>query len=145
MKLMQRKQTRRTAFTLIELLIVVAIIAILVSLTAAVAFRALSRAAEANARSEISQLTTAVGNFKTKYGVYPPSRLRLAFTPADYPTTTAFDQQIGADSQLFIQHCFPRCMDNWRVNGIYWGPGVVKGSVVDLEGEQVLVFCLGGL
>jgi prepilin-type N-terminal cleavage/methylation domain-containing protein len=147
MKLVQRKQTRRAAFTLIELLVVIAIIAILVSLTAAAVVRALNNGNMLVARSDISQLSNAVGAFKQRFGVYPPSRLRLAMTPQDYPTGTAYDAQLSGDSIQFIQRCFPRFYDNWTKNNNanYWGPSIPSGKYLDLEGEQCLVFCLGGV
>src|SRR2546423_1534370 len=85
MKLKQRKPARRAAFTLIELLIVIAIIAILVSLLSSAVIFALRKGNEVTARSDISQLTTAVGTFKQKLGILPPSRLRLCVKPSQYP------------------------------------------------------------
>jgi len=147
MKLAQHKQTTRAAFTLIELLVVIAIIAILVGLTAAAVFRAFVKGTEVTARHEITQLSTALGSFKQKFGVYPPSRLRLGTSPAVYPTGTPYDAQLSADSIQFIRHCFPRFYDTW-VTGApanYWSWPVPGTGYVDLEGDQVLVFCLGGL
>jgi prepilin-type N-terminal cleavage/methylation domain-containing protein len=149
MKIAQRNQTARAAFTLIELLVVIAIIAILVGLLSAAVIRAFNKGAEVTARNDITQLSNAVGAFKQKFGVYPPSRLRLGLTPASYNFGTAYDQQLSTDSIQFIQHCFPRFADSWTAagtgNASYWGWSIPAPGYVDLEGEQVLVFCLGGL
>jgi hypothetical protein len=46
----------------------------------------------------------------------------------------------------FLKHMFPRCNDTWVNQGIPWGPGVAANQpAVTLEGEQCLVFFLGGL
>jgi prepilin-type N-terminal cleavage/methylation domain-containing protein len=148
MKLKQRKPARRAAFTLIELLIVIAIIAILVSLLSAAVIRALNKGNEVVCRNDITELSNAISTFKQKFGVNPPSRLRLGINTSTYNFTPGYEAQFSTDSIQFIQHCFPRFADNWAINNNanYWGwPIPANPGYVDLEGEQVLVFCLGGL
>ena len=74
-------RVRLAGFTLIELMIVVGIIALL----AAMIFPAFSgikrKAALKKAQTELKQLETAIGAYKTKYGVFPPDN-----TKADHAT-----------------------------------------------------------
>ncbi len=113
---------RRPGFTLLELLIVITIIAILASMGLGAYWRVLQRAKETRASAEISELATALTDFKQRFGAFPPSQLQLP-PPA------------GSQSFQFLQKCFPYA----SVSSISWG---VTGV---LTGDQVLVFCLGGI
>jgi hypothetical protein len=137
------------------LLVVIVIIVILVGLLAAAVFGALTKAKQVRNRAEISQLEIGVNAFKTKYGgVNPPSRLKLCENFTSYDLTTP--NQLDVDSVAFIQKVWPRI--NWAnpAGGIDWnGNGVIDtatkppgrdgGDSFTLEGDQVLVFCLGGI
>jgi len=147
MKLAHSRRTAgRTAFTLIELLVVMAIIAILISLTAAAVFRFAWKGFEIDDRNTVSQLSSALGAFKTKFGAYPPSRVKLCFLSSQYTLTN----QLDADSYQFLKHMFPRIEPTWGTTGIPWlqaWNSATAGSPpqpVTLEGEQCLVFFLGG-
>jgi len=61
----------RSGFTLIELLTVIAIIAILMGLLLPALNAAKNAARKASAKSDLSQLVTAVKAFQTDYGLYP--------------------------------------------------------------------------
>jgi prepilin-type N-terminal cleavage/methylation domain-containing protein len=63
----------RRAFTLIELLVVIAIIGVIASLTLGALGSVNKNKKISTARSELSQIETALENYKAKYGVYPPS------------------------------------------------------------------------
>jgi prepilin-type N-terminal cleavage/methylation domain-containing protein len=147
MRLAQTRIRTRTAFTLIELLVVIAIIAVLVSLTAAAVMKALSKGPELQANSEVRQMDASMATCKNElFGgtANPPSRIKLGFTPAApcYDLT----QQLDVDSINWIKRTFPHCYDTWASQGIAWGPGVVANQPgVTLEGEQCLVFFLGGI
>ncbi len=121
----QGAQCRRSdrGFTLVELLVVIAIIGILVALISPAIFGAVSRAKIARIRIEITAMSQALEDYKTRYGQYPPdlsgvnpSNLTLASVNAagynDYKaiqlhlqrsfrdrTTTGADNnnQLGAD------------------------------------------------
>jgi prepilin-type N-terminal cleavage/methylation domain-containing protein len=147
MRLPRTRPAGRGGFTLIEMLVVVAIIAILVALTAATALKFLRKGPELQTRNDISQLTTAVGTFKTKFGFYPPSRIRLCQFTSQYGNNGT--NQLDADSQLVLSTMFPRCSSTWSSTGINWctgsGNGAPNSGGVVLEGEECLVFFLGGV
>src|SRR5262249_51214003 len=68
---------RRTGFTLVELMVVILILAILVALLVPAILGAVRSAKTAAVATEINNLATALSDFKTKYGDYPPSRIIL--------------------------------------------------------------------
>jgi prepilin-type N-terminal cleavage/methylation domain-containing protein len=140
MKLPRTRRAGRGGFTLIEMMVVIAIIAILVALTAATALKFLRKGPEIENRTNISQLTTAIGAFKTKFGFYPPSRIKLCALTTGYGNT-----QLDLDSQLVLSTMFPRCSSTWSTTGINWCPGCANAGGVTLEGEECLVFFLGGV
>src|SRR5262249_38105214 len=85
---------------------------------------------------------SAVGNFKTKFGLNPPSRIKLCSLESQYNTT----QQLDVDSLAFMKHMFPRCDTTWATTGINWLPNLNQSpNGVTLEGEECLVFFLGGV
>src|SRR5438046_4805385 len=112
MKLAQVRTVGRRAFTLIELLVVIAIIAILLALLITAIGGALRKANQTKCVHEISQLATALETFKSKFGAYPPSRLRLCEKYAYYAGAPTPAAQGGVlldqDSVQFIQQMFPR-------------------------------------
>jgi prepilin-type N-terminal cleavage/methylation domain-containing protein len=146
MKQSRPVQPRRDGFTLIEILIVMAIIGVLVALIASAVGRALGKANQTKCANEISQLATALENFKTKYGAYPPSRIRICERRGYYGAT-----QFDLDSISFIQQMFPRIdAAGWANPGIDWNgngnidPANLGGDMI-LEGDQCMVFFLGGI
>jgi prepilin-type N-terminal cleavage/methylation domain-containing protein len=157
MTLSQTRKVARGGFTLIELLVVIAIIAVLFSLTAVAVMRVLGKGPEVMNRSDISQLATSLGEFNSKFGAYPPSRMLLRPNASAYNTIPANTTQaeidrarLEADSKAFLLKMFPRLMDGpWGAanGGIDWnGDGTVNaaGDTIALEGHQCLVFFLGG-
>jgi prepilin-type N-terminal cleavage/methylation domain-containing protein len=144
MKLSHTPRRRRGAFTLIELLVVIAIIAILVALIAGAAFKAMIRGYEAQARNDVSGLATAVNTFQTEFKVhYIPSRIRL-YEDMSYPNVGANTPvgQYERDSLQYLQMLWPRLSGPVDWNGDGQNAG---GAAIDLEGDQCLVFFLGGI
>jgi len=141
-------RSRRSAFTLVELIVVMTIIAILVGLLVSAVQRARVRAKEVVARNDIQQLAMAVESFKSRYEVtYLPSRVILLnnlglYNQAPYNNTNTVVGRIAQDTKAFLLRMWPRLTGT---NGfVTWFPGDNTG-VYYLEGDQCLVFFLGGL
>ena len=100
--------------------------------------------------SEISHLNQAVELFKQKYGMYPPSKIFLANTQADYEVAAREGDKATAaliqNSLMMLQRVFPKLVLVGAGEPLDWTGGRVpdfKGAV--LEGDQCLVFFLGGI
>jgi prepilin-type N-terminal cleavage/methylation domain-containing protein len=160
MKLSQVKRSGGLGFTLVELLIVIAIISVLLSLVSSAVWKAVVTANRVRNQNEISQLATAVENFKQKFGIYPPSRIILCEIYDYYfqgnKRGNPPKSQLHADSLQFLQTIWPRINFNFvnkpaigsssRWNGIDWnGDGKPTPGEFLLEGDQCLVFFLGGI
>jgi prepilin-type N-terminal cleavage/methylation domain-containing protein len=132
----------RAAFTLIELLVVIAIIGILASLLLAGVMAVLRKGPEVNNRNDIMQLGVALDKFKTKYGFYPPSKIKLVPQLANYNMANPLDQQ----SSAFLSSMWTN-LDRQTTTVFAWaGPGVpIPATGITLEGHQCLVFFLGGI
>jgi prepilin-type N-terminal cleavage/methylation domain-containing protein len=146
MRLHRTPVRRRAGFTLIELMVVMAIIAVLVSLLASAVFSAFDRLWEVQCRQEITGMEGALKQFQGDFNNPgpPPSRIWLDSTmtfstpPAGY--TAAQVQQLGIDSQAYLRKVWPHIQ-----GGIPWNSGVQgRSNNVILEGEEALVFWLGG-
>jgi general secretion pathway protein G len=164
MKPTQIPRTVRAGFTLVELLVVVAIIAVLVGLTAAAVMKLTGLGPQVATRTEIGQLETAIADFNREFkisGAYFPSRLKLCEKYGYYDLTKQLDQ----DSVAFLTQMFPAILRpdlgnpdpnlkgkviwvevgiDWNGNGVRGDPPNQGGTVI-LEGDQCLVFFLGGI
>jgi len=140
---LKKKHLNRHGFTLIELLVVILIISILASLIGAAVVKAMGTGKQVRNRADISSLENALEAFKSRFGVYPPSRIKLCEAYSGYAGGT----QLDIDSVAFLTRVFPR-IDTagiWTSPGIDWnGNGQLDGPVI-LEGDQCLVFFLGGI
>jgi prepilin-type N-terminal cleavage/methylation domain-containing protein len=153
MRLHRNPARRRGGFTLVELLVVMAIIAVLVSLTTAAVVASYDRLSEAQCRSEITNLSGAIKQFQGDFNNPgpPPSVIWLDGSgPTAYqnaptsavPYTPAALQQLAIDSQAYLRKVWPHIN---IANGIPWNSGVQgRSNNVILEGEEALVFWLGG-
>src|SRR5262245_1167429 len=88
-----RHSSFRRGFTLVEMLVVITIIGILASLAGVATFKALEAAKKANIKAEMTNLASAMEQFKMQYGDYPPS---------DLSTNNS------AGIQRFLAKAFPR-------------------------------------
>jgi general secretion pathway protein G len=139
---MPRRRERRAGFTLIELLIVITIIGILMSLLAVAVMRILLKGPEVQTGVEIGQLATAIETFKSRYNVqFIPSKITLdetgAYTNGAGGVATALD----TFSKQYLRKLWPRI----NFAGIDWNGNGTTTDIVTLEGEECLVFFLGGI
>jgi type II secretory pathway pseudopilin PulG len=144
MRLKTTKTAGRGAFTLVELLVVLSIIILLVSLTAAAVLKFLVQGPTVTTRTEISQLETAIQNFLANRKVeHIPSRIRLCKKANGY----TLSNQLDKDSYQYLHRIFPQLDDATWNNGINWNGSANANDnpIVDLEGDQCLVFFLGGI
>src|SRR5262245_35106593 len=86
MRAATKPDIRRGGFTLVELLVVIAIIAVIMGLLLAAVMRVLLVPVETQNRRDVDMLGEKVEEFKTKYGVYPPSAILLSNDPTVYAT-----------------------------------------------------------
>jgi prepilin-type N-terminal cleavage/methylation domain-containing protein len=146
MRIAQHTRERRGAFTLVELLVVIAIIAILVSMLLAAVMKFMVKGTEITVRNDLQQLASGVESFKAKFKVYPPSRMFLSNNWNDYQGSA-----LGLQSLAWLNQMFPRLGTVWNastptVAGLDWsGNGTMPQGGVTLEGDQCLVFFLGGI
>jgi len=143
MKLSATYQTRRSAFTLIEMLVVMTILALLVALTAAGIFKTLNKVADVRNTRELRDLRTGIVNFQSKYKVgWIPSRIRLR-------NDLVYDTSLNASGQPNNQLDFDSAsylVQVWHnlTAPVVWNPNTTNTDVI-LEGDQCLVFFLGGV
>ncbi len=140
----RRRRDRRAAFTLIELLVVISIIAILVSLTVATVIRALQKGPEAQTRSDLGDMDMQLSKMASQFHLkYLPSRLHLS------KQNNYGNSQLDIDSKAFLQARFGRdCCYKFQSpppQPINWNGDANPNEELYLEGEQVLVFLLGGV
>jgi general secretion pathway protein G len=126
---------RRAGFTLVELMVVIGIIATLIALLLPAINGARENAKRAVAATEMAQLGSAIQAFKYEKKIAPPSTIILR---EDGVYTT------GAEVQSFalLKQIWP------QLNGpVDWnGDGTITPNVpLTLEGDQCLVFFLGGI
>jgi prepilin-type N-terminal cleavage/methylation domain-containing protein len=160
--MIRSRVTRRSGFTLVELIVVIAVIVILMSLLTAGIMRAYSKMNEAQARSDISQLATSLQAFMGEYQVnHVPSRLALREDGryGDNPNSTI--AAIELETESYLKRLWPRLVTAGRTgnpppnsrtplpntNFTDWnGDGAYNsGATYILEGDQSLVFLLGGI
>jgi prepilin-type N-terminal cleavage/methylation domain-containing protein len=148
MRIGHARRSGGRGFTLVELLIVIAIIGLLVSLISAAVWKATATANRVRNQTEISQLATAVESFKQKFGIYPPSKILLGERITDYfKDGNAKTQPISPfhlDSYATLTTIFPR-LDFSKAFFIDWDGNRALSPPVILEGDQCLVFFLGGI
>jgi prepilin-type N-terminal cleavage/methylation domain-containing protein len=150
----------RAGFTMIELLMVIIIIGILIALLLPAIQSSMRTARNAAVTSEISQLATALTNFKSRYGDYPPSRVYLSesgyFPVSNNTSLGTGDITVGALAQrslIALRKFFPRVVFSAtavpsQITSTFFydfnGNGKNDGAYI-LQGDQCLVLFLGGI
>jgi general secretion pathway protein G len=132
---------------LLELLVVIAIIAILIALLLVGVMRVIIFQYETQNSKDIEFLQSSANKFKARYGIYPPSRILLSNNPTVYQG----GDPNGPAAWQILTKIWPRLDSNtsydWS-NGTMQATGLVDANgfySVWLEGDQCLVFFLGGL
>jgi hypothetical protein len=117
-----------------------------VALTIGAVMRLSYTGPELEDRNTIDQLGAAAQQFYVKYNFYPPSRLFLSNNRAHYNdgTRPANVSKELAEASLGYLH---RMFTNLQWSGIDWSGGAwtTANNGVILEGDQCLVFFLGGI
>ena len=148
---------KRNGFTLIELLVVIAILALLMALTVGVISKVYTYLDETKVVSEVNRLAESCQLFKATFGRYPPGKILLAEQGTVYANisagavappvgySTAQFQALANYSTEYLSSIFPGInlagnVHDWNGNNI---PG--ESGYVILEGQQCLVFFLGGM
>jgi prepilin-type N-terminal cleavage/methylation domain-containing protein len=135
-----QKTGSRSAFTLVEMVVVLLIIAILASLAWSVTVNAIGKVTEAQTRTEISELETALRAFMADYGLSDPPPSLLILNEA---TPLAPDPRDNGRSAAFLTKVFGKNLGptDWNGDGSIAPPNVTW----PLQGQHCLVFYLGGI
>jgi general secretion pathway protein G len=133
-------------FTLIEMIVVVVIIGILAALLLPAIQATLRSSREAKVVVELKQLEVAIGTFKTKYGVEPPSQIIISTSLAGW--------NANPNSKALIQKIWPQL--NFAATNIAdgsqspadpypdWWLNLPNGQL-RLNSGECLLFFLGGV
>lgn len=124
----QQQTTPRSGFSLVELLVVIMIIAILIALIVPALNGVRRRAQMAEVSAEISKIDTAITQFKSDFGVEPPSNLVIP----------AVGDPWDAVSRSKVRALWPQF--NFATNG-----GLGNGTALHMNGAECLAFFLGGI
>jgi prepilin-type N-terminal cleavage/methylation domain-containing protein len=142
----RRSRGRRPGFTLIELLVVMGIIALLVSLGLAAAMKIITAGPRVETQSEIRKMEESLKLAQKEYNLeYLPSKLILYKDVVNYktPSGTAQQQRLIRRSADVLNHMFPRLLKSG--GSVNWDGTSRTPSSITLEGQQCLVFYLGGI
>jgi general secretion pathway protein G len=134
----------RAGFTLLELLAVVAVIAILLALLLPAIMGAGNKARIVQTKVEIGGLAKSIADFKVKYGLEPPSFIRLYETGSDWTSVdpNPTQQAIKVSSRTTISRLWPQF--DFSLNRDINDDSNTTGTF-DLHGSECLVFFLGGV
>jgi len=116
-----RTASSKAGFTLIELMIVVAIIGVLSTLVTKMIQMAQARSFEANAKSDISTLTSALEAYARDEGVYPGWDMKLG----------------GEDLETF--NCFPILFENLQGERPPEGKAGKNAPYSDMAADRIAV------
>lgn len=148
-------KSRRAGMTLIELLVVIAIIAILASLLTVGVIALRGGGTAASNRWDLQKLEVALDKFKAEKGFFPPSKIILYAASDSYYSTPPTSTTLGVFKDVFnqlslqyVEALWPGLRDatTGKFTNVAWaGPTTMPSTGVILEGDQCLVFFLGGI
>jgi len=139
MRLSEKTRQQAGGYTMIELLVVITIIILIAGLLLSALGKARETGPRVQTKAEMAELAKSIENFKSTYQVqYVPTALILC---SDYnaaamanPSWTA----ALADSQQYVKRVWPK---------LVFGAGgsLPPNTVIGLDGNQVMLFLLGGV
>lgn len=138
------QQPPRGGFTLIEVLLVIIVISILAALLLPALSSARTRVRQTEVRAEISQLENAIGAFKNRFGIDPPSQIALWEDPStNNGWNSGSPSALANASRALIRQMWPQ-FDFTATNDLN-GDGDTNDGPFFLGQGECLVFFLGGL
>ncbi|TWT58471.1 hypothetical protein KOR42_18460 [Thalassoglobus neptunius] len=141
---------KRSAFTLVELVVVILVIGILMAFLFPAINQVITNSRVAQVTAEIKSLDSALAAFKSKYGISPPSRLRLYEEAAGWVNDTSLQAR---ESKAYLRQIWPEMDFTYAAAPTPGeldidGDGTIRaesdGPIV-LTGAECLVFFLGGV
>lgn len=133
----------RKGFTLIELMIVIAIVALLAALLTPVLASAVRTARQASVQTEIHALETALADFKTLTGTYPPDHFDWRLYNLD-GTLNPSGTTLHTASAAYLRRIFPG-MPNHAMAALIAELQADPTRQRVLDGPACLVFWLNGV
>jgi hypothetical protein len=144
---------------------VIAIIVLLMALTVGVMSKVYQSMDETKTVTEVSKLAEALNQFKGQFGRYPPSKIMLCENGIEYflilndPSVSASVKAVAAYSMEYLTSLFPgiqfrdsmgnTVLHDWNGDNQFVGDTTVPGAnghqMLLLEGEECLVYFLGGM
>lgn len=126
----------RQGFTLIEIMISIVIVAVLMSLLLPALGSVRVRAQIAQVHAEMDTFKASIAQFKTRFGVEPPSAVTIFESPADWALPA------NARSRRIVKQLWPQFDFGLARPNLDGSPGFT--GKLDLSGAECLVFFLGG-
>ncbi len=138
-----RYHTPHRGFTLIEIMVVIVIISILAAILVPVLGNITRRARETAVKVEITSLENAIADFRTRFGVDPPSHIHVYEQAAQWNANPA---DRGTITRIWPRFLFAKNRDlDLDGSAGEADPDSDNEAGIHLSGSECLVFFLGGM